>query len=69
MHGYYPQNPLDSCKVDSLIDLFEDVWSAMWKAFFTKDETRDQVFTKFYEETLPKVMKDVEPMIGDSWLV
>ena len=69
MHGYYPQNPLDSCKVDGLIDHFEDAWSAIWKAYHVKDETRDEVFRKFYEETLPKAMKEVEPIIGDGWLV
>ena len=45
--------------------MFEDVWNGIWKNFHEKDDN-----TKFYEETLPKAMKELEPYLaGDGWLV
>ena len=67
-HGYYPKDPLQGAQVDMLIDTFEDLYQASWKPFFAK-EGKDEMYKKIFEETLPKMMNELEPFLGDGWLV
>ena len=71
-HGYYPTDPLEAYKADSLCDGYEDVISKIYKPnFMQPGADRDALINDIFENILPKYLKIVEETCskGQKFLV
>jgi len=65
--GLAGKNPLENALIDSVVDATGDIVTAVVAAMFEKDETKKaELQKKFMEETLPKVLGNLEKFLSNN---
>jgi len=79
-HGYYPVDPIEAWKADSIIDSLGDISSSFIKAKYCDDpEKQKELFHTLLSETIPNWLNVLEKrllansskehLVGDGWTI